>query len=459
MIKEEHKIKILHLTIGLPNNTSGGLPKYAFDLAQMQSMKGHNVSFIFPGRHKTFNRKSKIYQRRFLNFEVFEILNPLFIPIPYGLSNPNLILNSKSNNIFVDFFTKNKFDVIHVHTIMGIHEDFFLEAKKFKNKIYFTSHDYYPLCLKTNLFDNNGSACSGPSELKCLKCNSEINNSIFISKFIRGNFFKTIKTFKLIILVKKTFQNFIIGKKISIKKPIIQNKNNLLLIFYKFIQYNKRILSTFDFVFYNSKLTQSVYIQNNISIPNKVIPINLKHITDNRSILKKSIPIDCIKFGYVGPKTEAKGFYNLLEVFKGLNNLNNVKLFLWGDNFEDIQRKFNFTVSKGYFSTDKIKDVFSSFDVLIVPSLWKETFGFTVLEALSYGIPVIVSNNVGANDLINSTLPELIYSSKSELSEIINRILLNKNILSSFWGKINTIDKSIFNFDNHVDKITSLYNL
>jgi len=40
------------------------------------------------------------------------------------------------------------------------------------------------------------------------------------------------------------------------------------------------------------------------------------------------------------------------------------------------------------------------FDVLVVPSEWEETFGFTVLEALSYGIPVIVSNKVGAKDLI-----------------------------------------------------------
>lgn len=36
----------------------------------------------------------------------------------------------------------------------------------------------------------------------------------------------------------------------------------------------------------------------------------------------------------------------------------------------------------------------------MTPSEWEETFGFTVLEGLSYGIPVIVSNKVGAKDLI-----------------------------------------------------------
>ena len=40
-------------------------------------------------------------------------------------------------------------------------------------------------------------------------------------------------------------------------------------------------------------------------------------------------------------------------------------------------------------------------DCVILPSLWNETFGFTVLEALSYGVPVIVSSHVGAKDIVD----------------------------------------------------------
>lgn len=38
--------------------------------------------------------------------------------------------------------------------------------------------------------------------------------------------------------------------------------------------------------------------------------------------------------------------------------------------------------------------------MLVAPSIWYETFGYTVLEALSYGVPVIVSEHVGAKDII-----------------------------------------------------------
>ena len=52
------------------------------------------------------------------------------------------------------------------------------------------------------------------------------------------------------------------------------------------------------------------------------------------------------------------------------------------------------------YSYQELPNVMDQFDVLVTPSEWEETFGFTVLEALSYGIPVIVSDKVGAKDLI-----------------------------------------------------------
>lgn len=52
------------------------------------------------------------------------------------------------------------------------------------------------------------------------------------------------------------------------------------------------------------------------------------------------------------------------------------------------------------YSYDELTMIFENTDVLITPSIWYETFGFTVLEAMSFGVPVIVSGNVGAKDII-----------------------------------------------------------
>lgn len=53
------------------------------------------------------------------------------------------------------------------------------------------------------------------------------------------------------------------------------------------------------------------------------------------------------------------------------------------------------------YSYDDLEKIFDETDVLIVPSIWYETFGYTVLEALSYGVPVIMSGTVGAKDILD----------------------------------------------------------
>ena len=69
-------------------------------------------------------------------------------------------------------------------------------------------------------------------------------------------------------------------------------------------------------------------------------------------------------------------------------------------------------------------------DMVIVPSVWHETFGFTVLEALSYGVPVLVSENVGAKDLIVQEKNGLVTKlEKHELEASIEKILQNPQIL------------------------------
>ena len=52
------------------------------------------------------------------------------------------------------------------------------------------------------------------------------------------------------------------------------------------------------------------------------------------------------------------------------------------------------------YNYDDLQTIFENTDVLIAPSILYETFGFTVLEALSYGVPVIISGNVGAKDIL-----------------------------------------------------------
>ena len=52
------------------------------------------------------------------------------------------------------------------------------------------------------------------------------------------------------------------------------------------------------------------------------------------------------------------------------------------------------------YSYSELEGIFNQTDVMVVTSVWYETFGYTALEALSYGVPVIMSSTVGAKDIL-----------------------------------------------------------
>ena len=106
---------------------------------------------------------------------------------------------------------------------------------------------------------------------------------------------------------------------------------------------------------------------------------------------------------------------------------------------------------------EELPYVMGTFDVLVVPSQWYETFGFTVLEALSYGLPVIVTENVGAKDLIRPEKNGLIAKPEKEsLTEAMKTIANHPETLSRMnaWIKENQHIKTI---QQHAEEIVALY--
>ncbi len=86
----------------------------------------------------------------------------------------------------------------------------------------------------------------------------------------------------------------------------------------------------------------------------------------------------------------------------------------------------------------ELEKVFDDTDLLIVPSIWYETFGYVVLEALSYGVPVLMSGHVGARDIlaqgagvvIEGITAEKLYETLSRMTsgqlKEMNEIILEK---------------------------------
>jgi len=131
-----------------------------------------------------------------------------------------------------------------------------------------------------------------------------------------------------------------------------------------------------------------------------------------------------LRFLYLGGIFEHKGFYLLMNIFSKLEKVsNNYELWVGG------KGKYKGNVSKNvkFLGFVKSENIYPKVDVVIVPSLWNEPFGRIVIEANSYGLPVIGSNRGGIPEIIKHGETGFIFNADKE-NELLKyiKMFINK---------------------------------
>lgn len=107
---------------------------------------------------------------------------------------------------------------------------------------------------------------------------------------------------------------------------------------------------------------------------------------------------------YVGRITEDKGLEILLNSFTNLN-MSNANLLVIGEGEKriDYQEKYKFDSRISWLGSqekEKVIDHISDSTMLVMSSLWYETFGMVLIEAMSVGTPIIAPNHGGFSEIV-----------------------------------------------------------
>lgn len=216
----------------------------------------------------------------------------------------------------------------------------------------------------------------------------------------------------------------------------------------KLLDYYKKCFSLVDYFHFNSETSQDVFMQYLPTSKGKMVSITHGGIEDHR--IRKVYGHDVLHIGFIGNSTPYKGLPLLISVLQDIGMIESWDLSVWGGG---VGTHPSLPVYyKGKFASSTIADVYSAMDVLIVPSIWKETFSLVTLEALSYGVPVIVSDNVGAQDIVKLYNPKFVYHSEDELKSLICEILSDKNLLAEFNDKLLS-SKWKYSMEEHAKEI------
>jgi len=113
---------------------------------------------------------------------------------------------------------------------------------------------------------------------------------------------------------------------------------------------------------------------------------------------------------FIGHKSLIKGVPYLLLAWKQLN-LKNAKLIIAGQQNKQILRLFKDKISFEAPGEVKPLKYYQKASVFVLPSLG-DAFGRAVLEAMSCGLPVIISDMVGAKDIVRDGKEGIIIPSR-----------------------------------------------
>ena len=409
-------MNIIHYCFGLPPYASGGLTKYATDLFYEQS-KNHNAFIMLPYIYKN-KLKFKIKNKKILFYRA------LPCSLSYGVKSPDDFIKKIDPAEFENLIKNLKIDVFHIHTLQGLYIEFLEVLKKLNVKIIFTAHDFYPISLSSKYYLDEEKNNLNNAKLSLTAPNTK---KLYLS---RRPLINNLKKFKLIKKIFSKNRNSVVRVDSAYLEGYLNDTKKLY-------DYYKNMLNLVDKIHFNSKLTAEIY-NKYIETNNKIIPITHKDINIKKIEKTKS---DILRIAFFGEQREEKGYKLLIDV------LDNIKEgFILETYGKDNLIKRGYIKYNGKYKYNELDDIYKNIDLVIVPSTNVESFGFVVLEALSYNTPVVVSSTVGSKDLVNQ---KFVFNEKKDLIDLLNKIISDKNILNDYFN----YDLKLKSFSEHAKEI------
>jgi len=269
---------------------------------------------------------------------------------------------------------ENKIDIVHVHNFFPLlTPSVFKAAKDGGAKVVHTLHNYRLWCISGIFYHDGYGICE-----KCIQ-----------SKF------------SLAGILNKCYRKSLLQSLVA----------QMAFWFY-------RATKAFDSIDYFFVLTE--FQKKKV----KLLGIDQKRIILKPNSLSMSFDIQKEKQGYiyVGRLEESKGIYELLKVWKQLDERFVLSVIGGGEIEDELKKEFGGAniIFKGKFSRDVTLQYIASSKYLLQPSVWYETFGLTIVEAMSFGVPVIGFDIGTRGDFIQDGVNGFL-SSQRDLKEVIEK--------------------------------------
>lgn len=269
-------------------------------------------------------------------------------------------------------------DIVHFQHLINLSLTLPSLARKMRIPCCYTLHDFWLLCPRTIFLNSKLHECDSYSPQQCTDC---VQDRI-------GYYTLTDKNSWLVSIAKNHAKRVLNFK----KKFIVFFSIALWRVYWV-----RKIFNAVNLFIAPSYYLHARFVSHGLSAQKSIF---IPHGSYTKALSKiKKTSSSILRFACIGTIKAPKGIYVLIDAFNKIDGPHELKLYgrITPAIVEDLNKRIINPHIRimGELTTEDKPKAFSEIDVLIVPSIWGETYSLVISEAFMTKTPVIVSD-IGA---------------------------------------------------------------
>jgi len=436
------------LIVGNDPHEIGGVANYTRPLATSFARSGHSVFYFFSGAwQKKYNWLFKPYlrmERGDFPFECAELINSPNWTINSGRPLAD-IRNPQTEKIFLKYLRKTNPDVMHVHSRFGLPASIIEIAARRGVKVFNTVHVYGFLCQKRVMIDQGGGPCPGPSDLEeCADCVgfANIGKLKLVSRLDNTN--------------KKISQGLVRLKRRLVKgrpaESVMRPRRGSLPAREKG-RIKEELAQRLDYM---------VGLMNHSIVRNIAVSTDVKRTLVRYGVKEENVLVSAIGstiaenqknefhglhhppvIGNIGGVNYYKGTHLLLEALGQMRH-SDFRAKIFGKYEPAYVQKITEGREKlaveflGKYQPGDLPQILDQIDIMVLPSICRDTAPQTIFESHSARVPIIASNIGGFPDFIQDGVSGRLFEpgNSRDLAEKLDETLDQPEMIVRFARNI-----------------------
>jgi glycosyltransferase involved in cell wall biosynthesis len=423
-------MRVLLITHFFPPERTAGTEKLTAGYAVELMKLGHHVQVLCAGDWE----KGDHYWNGFTD-DIYEGIPLRRVHLNWTLgANPNRYLydNPIVEAHVLNWLTEWQPDIVHLTSCITLSASVIRAAKIRQLPVVFTFTDFWSICPRINLLRYDKSLCSRrTSSWECLQCLMWETKAY---RILRSIFSETILCKVLTLLSKTAFISRLRGF-----RGMLLNMDERKTIL-------PEIISSVDCLIAPSTFLEKL-IRSNGALTKSIRVIYYGHDLSWLQTMPERTYSTTLRFAYIGQLIPSKGLDLLITAFLSAGIESRAQLLIYGDANADPRyartikgvAEGNDSVRfMGAFPHQRLGEVFSNIDILVVPSQWHENNPLVVQEAYAARTPVLASNVGGISEFVKHEKNGLLFKRDSidELVGLFRRVASDPSIIGRLQAGI-----------------------